>query len=154
MDEEFLICLYSEDSHRHAILHDDGLTGIIYLHAPSNDPAKTGEVEATCFAYNRVDPIDSKDVESYRPNPPPIVKAYASKDAVCRKPKSHKWKLKFSVDGSAVLLMKDGEPWAIASVDAPRGFSKAIESPGPWGSPWSNEVHNATEWDGRTRLCT
>jgi hypothetical protein len=154
MDEEFLISVYSEDSHRHAILADDGATGIIYLHAPSDDAANTGEVEATCFAYNRVDPIDPKDVQSYRPNPPPIAKGYASKDAVCRNPESHKWKLTFSADGAAVLLMRDGKPWAMVAAGFPHGHSKAIETLGPWGSPWSNEVYKATRWSGRAKRCT
>jgi hypothetical protein len=154
MDEEFLLCVYSADSHRHAILADDGVTGILYLHAQSDDSAKTGEVEATCFAYNRVDPIDTKDVKRYRAGPPPIAQGYASKDAVCRSPKYHKWKLEFSMDGTAVLLLRDRKPWAMVSLDAPRGYSKAIEAPGPWGSPWSNEVHKATEWGGRTKRCT
>jgi hypothetical protein len=154
MDDEFLVCAYSEDSHRHAILADDGVTGILYLHAPSDDAAKTGEVEATCFAYNRVEPIDIKEVQSYRPNPPPIAKGYASKDSVCRMPESHKWNLKFSLDGTAVLLIRDGKPWAMVSLDAPRGFSKAIKAPGPWGSPWSSEAHAAMKWGGRTKRCT
>ena len=131
MDEEFLVCGYSEHSHRHAILADDGVTGILYLHAPSDDPAKTGVVEATCFAFNRVDPIDTRDVPSYRPNPPPIARGFASKDAVCRIPVSHIWRVNFSVDGTAALLLKDGDPWAIVSLDTPRGFSKAIAAPGP-----------------------
>jgi hypothetical protein len=36
--------------------------GILYLHAPSADPRRTGEVEATCFAFNRVDPIELKEL--------------------------------------------------------------------------------------------
>jgi hypothetical protein len=154
MDDEFLVCVYSEESHRHAILADDGITGILYLHAPSDDAAQTGEVEATCFAYNRVDPIDAKDVQRYRPNPPPIAKGYASQDAVCPQPESHQWDLKFSTDGTAVVLIRDGQPWAMVSQGAPRGYSQAIEAPGPWGSPWSSEVHEATEWGGRTKPCT
>jgi len=151
MEDEFLVCAYSEDSHRHAMLADDGVTGILYLHAVSEDAAKTGEVEATCFAYNRVDPIDTTEIQRYRPKPPPIAKGYASKDAVCRTPKSHKWKLKFSTDGTAVLLTRDGKPWAMVSLVARRGFSKAIEATGPWGNPWSSKVHQATAWDGRSK---
>jgi hypothetical protein len=154
MDEELLLCVYSDDSHRHAILADDGVIGILSLHAPSDDAAKMGDVEATCFAYNRVEPIDTSEVQRYRPNPPPIAKGYASRDAVCRNPESHQWNLEFSPDGTAVLLMKDGKPWAMVSLDAPRGYSKAIEAPGPWGSPWSDELHAATEWRGRTKRCT
>ena len=154
MSEDLLVCVYSEDSRRHAVLADDGVTGIIYLHAPSDDAAKTGDVDASCFAYNRVDPIDPRDVKSYRPNPPPIAKGYASKEAVCRRPESHKWELTFSTDGTAVLLMKNGKPWAMVSLDARHGFSKAIEAPGPWGSPWSDVVHKATEWGGRIKRCS
>lgn len=113
LDDEFLVCEYSKNSHRHAMLVDDGITGILYLHAPSDDAEKTGEVEATCFAYNRVDPIDPKEVKRYRPGPPPIARGYASKDAVCRKPESHDWNLRFSSDGTSVLLIRDGKPWAM-----------------------------------------
>lgn len=154
MDDEILVCGYSDDSRRHAILADNGLTGIVYLHAPSDDGTRTGEVEATCFAYNRVEPIETKDVQRYRPDPPPIAKGYASKDAVCQTPELHEWGLKFSPGGTAVLLIRDGNPWALASLDEPRGLSKAIEVPGPWGKPWSSEVHKAREWDGRTSHCT
>jgi hypothetical protein len=62
MDDNFLVCAYSEDSHRHAVLADDGRTGILYLHAPSDDPETTGDVEVTCFAYNRIDPIEVNDL--------------------------------------------------------------------------------------------
>jgi hypothetical protein len=154
MDDDFLVCAYSEDSHRHAILADDGRTGILYLHAPSEDPERTGKVEATCFAYNRIDPIEVEYIHTYRPDPPPIAKGYASTTAVCLKPKAHTWHLIWSLDGSCVVLMRDKEPWGIASVDQRRGFSKAIQTQGPWGSPWSNEVYHATEWGGRTRRCT
>ena len=115
MDEEILLCVYSKDSRRHAMLADDGVTGILYLHAPSDDAEETGDVEATCFAYNRIEPIDNEDVDQYLPGPPPIAKDYASRNAVCRDPESHEWRLKFSADGAAVVLSRDGQPWAIAA---------------------------------------
>jgi hypothetical protein len=154
MDAEFLVCAYSEESHRHAILADDGRTGIVYLHAPSDDPEKTGKVEATCFAYNRVDAIEPAQAHTYRPSPPPIAKGYASTTAVCIRPKSRAWHLIWSSDGHSVVLMRDNEPWGIASVEERRGFSKAVQTQGPWGSPWSNEVYEATELLGRNRPCT
>lgn len=151
MGDEFLVCAYSEDSHRHAMLVDDGITGILYLHAPSDNAEKTGEIEATCFAYNRVDPIDTKDVQRYRPGPPPIARGYASNDAVCRTPASHDWNMKFSSDGTVVLLLRDGKPWAMVSLDEPRGFSKAIAKAGPWGNPWSIEIYKSIDWEARIR---
>lgn len=151
MDEDFLACSYSEESRRHAILADNGQTGILYLHAPSDDPETTGEVEATCFAYNRIDPIETKDVQRYRPNPPPIAKGYASKAAVCREPKTHTWHLIWSLSGDGVLLMRDDTAWAIASTDDRRGCSKAIQSAGPWGNPWSEKLCEGIKWKGRTK---
>jgi hypothetical protein len=136
------------------MLADDGVTGIVYLHAPSNDPGKTGEVQATCFAYNRIDPIEPSEVPNYLPGPPPIAKGYASNQAVCREPQAHTWELLFSTDGTAVLLTKDGEPWAMVSVEASRGFSNALQRQGPWGAPSANEVYLATNWTGRTKPCT
>src|SRR6516162_7041945 len=108
MDDNVLVCSSSEGGRRHAILADDGLTGILYLHAPTDNPDKTAEIEATCFAFNRIQPIETKDVQSYRPNPPPIAKGYASKNAVCPKPKSHEWVIVWSLDGQAAVLMRDG----------------------------------------------
>jgi hypothetical protein len=154
MNDDFLVCAHSEDSHRHAILADDGRTGILYLHAPSDDPEKTGKVEATCFAYNRIDPIDAKDVQTYRPDPPPIAKGYASTRAVCRRPQAHSWQLIWSLDGRSVVLLRDEDPWGIASIDQRRGFSKAVQTQGPWRSPWSNEIYEATKWGGRSKRCT
>ena len=148
MNDDFLVCEYSQHSHRHAMLVDDGITGILYLHAPSKDAEEPGDVDADCFAYNRVDPIDPKDIPHYRPGPPPIARGYASKQAVCRKPESYDWTLKFSSEGTAVLLVRDGEPWAMVSLTEPHGFSKAIEAPGPWGNPWSIEVYRSTDWQG------
>ncbi len=109
MAEDSLVWSYSPESRRHVMLVDDGLTGILYLHATSDDPEKIGRVEASCFAYNRIEPIDTTDVQSYRPNPPPIAKGYASKHAVCQSPKSHQWGLVWSSDGESVVLMRDGQ---------------------------------------------
>jgi hypothetical protein len=133
---------------------DDGLTGILYLHAPSDDPESVGKAEATCFVYNRIDPIESNDVQSYRPNPPPIARGYASKGAVCREPKCHTWRLVWSSEGEVVVLMRDGKAWGIVSLGDRRGFSRAIDARGPWGSPWSDEVYEATQWGGRARRRT
>lgn len=146
MDEDYLACSYSTESQCHAILDDNGLTGIVYLHEPSDDPKVTGEVIATCFAFNRIVPIELEDVQSYRPNPPPIAKGYASKVAVCRKPKSHRWDLIWSTDGESVVLQRDGIAWALVSIDNRRGLSKAIEVEGPWGRPWSDKVYESSEW--------
>ena len=148
MSEDFIACSYSEQSQRHAILAHDSRTGWVYLHAPSSDPESTGPVEATCFAYNRCELIDVKDVQSYRPGPPPIAKGYGFDAAVCPDPTDHQWRLVWSRDGEAVLLVRDEECWCLTSIAEPRGYSKAIRAEGPWGSPWSEDVYKGIEWSG------
>jgi hypothetical protein len=150
----FVVCSYSEDSHRDAILADDGRTGILYLHGPTDAPEHTGQVEASCFAFNRVEPIEPSDVRRYRPGPPPIAQGYASNVAVCRWPMADAWELLWSLDGEAVVLVRNGEPWAIASLAQRTGLSRAIETPGPWGHPWSVKAYEAITWTGRARPCT
>jgi hypothetical protein len=154
MADGILVVSYSEISHRHAMLSEDGPTSWLYLHAPSDDREIPGQVDATCFAYNRIDPIDVKDVKKYRPDPPPIAQGYASDRAVCRNSENHRWMIIWSMDGEAVVLMRDDETWGLVSLQAPRGFSKAIQIEGPWGNPWSNEVYEATQWGGQSTDCT
>jgi hypothetical protein len=148
MDEDILVCSYSESSQRHAMLADDGRTGWLYLHAPSADPNRTGPVDAVGFAYNRGDPIELKDVQRYRPGSPPIAKEFASENAMCGEPNAHTWRLAWSRDGQTVVLMRDEEAWCIITPDNPRGYSRAIRAAGPWGSPWSDDVYRRNEWSG------
>ena len=153
-ESNFLVCSYSEDRHRHAIRADDGRTGILYLHAPSDDPEQTGRVEATCFAFNRVDRIKPSDVTRYRPEPPPIAQGYASNVAVCRWPMADAWEMVWSLDGETVVLLRNSKPWAIVSLAQPKGLSRAVETSGPWGHPWSDEAYDAIALGGRARRCT
>lgn len=154
MAKRYLVCVYSVDSGRHAILADDGVIGVLYLHAPSTDPTKTGGVEGAGFAFNRKPPVGLGEVAGFQPGPPPIAKGSASPEAVCVEPMGHRWRLKFSADGSAVLLTRDAEPWVVVSLATPRGFSRAVAKPGPWGKPWSDDVYEETDWTGRTKRCT
>ncbi len=109
MTEDFAACSYCQHTQRHAILADDSLTGWVHLHAASSDPDGTGPVEATCFAYNRCELIEVKDVQSHRPGPPPIAKGYGFDAAVCPDPENHHWRLVWSRDGDIVLLLRDEE---------------------------------------------
>ncbi|MBM4067451.1 MAG: hypothetical protein FJ271_00695 [Planctomycetes bacterium] len=78
-EEAVLFAAYSNSSRRHAMLTDNGVVGVLYLHAPSDDPERTGDIEASCFVFNRVEPINLKDVKNFRPGPPPIATGYAAR---------------------------------------------------------------------------
>jgi hypothetical protein len=146
MEEVILVESYSSTSRRHAMVADDGCTGWLYLHAPSENPQQSGAVDATCFVFNRGEPIDVAEVSKYRPAPPPIATGYASKSARCAEPETHQWRLVWSIDGEAVLLMKDDELWCLITPGRPRGYSRAIQAEGPWGSAWSEAVFQGIEW--------
>jgi hypothetical protein len=147
MNDIFLACAYSTESHRHAILVDNGITGVLYLHWSSDDGDGTGSVEATSFVYNRIEPPDQGALARYQPHLPPIAKGFASDEAVCNAPESHRWSLAFSTNGMSVVAFRDGVPWSITSLKTRRGYSKAVSTQGPWGNPWSDEVFQSTEWE-------
>lgn len=147
MNDIFLAVAYSNESHRHAILVDNGITGVLYLHWASGDADGSGSVEATSFVYNRVDPPNQDSLNRFQPYLPPIAKGFASDQAVCSAPESHRWTLAFSTNGMAVVAFRDGVPWSITSLKARRGYSKAVSTLGPWGNPWSEEVFTSTQWE-------
>jgi hypothetical protein len=142
---------YNEATKRHAVLEDDGLTAWLYLHGPSDDPGRTAAVERACFVYSREAPIDARDVESYRPKPPPIAKDYATEAALTEEPAAHRWAIEWSTGGQAVLLRKDGQPWCLVEVNGAsrHGHCKGIKVEGPWGSPWDQQRFDGLRWGGQ-----
>jgi hypothetical protein len=154
MPHELWVESYSERSRRHAIFTDDGRTGWVYLQAPSDNPAISGIVQADAFAYSRVDPIDVQDVQSYRPSPPPIACGYASANSKCSDPHCYEWRFVWSEHGDAVVLLRNEDPWCIATPEQSRGYSKAVAIEGPWGSPWSEHVYAHRNWSaGKSISC-
>lgn len=134
-DGLFLVS-YCNNSKRHAILSDDGRVGVLYLHAPSADPNRTGQAVASAYAYNRISLIPLSEVQSYRPDAPPIADGYGSDQAVIQHPEQIEWEFLWSDAGDSVLLTRSGEPWCIASCSSKHGHTKAVRVEGPWGKPW------------------
>lgn len=141
-----LLFKYCPHSKRHIMLMDNGLTAVLYLHSTSPSEDQVRKVEATAFAFNRIEPIAKDEVERFRPYPPPIAADYASSDALCNNPEGSDWKIKISKSGNAVLLFRNEIPWTWTSIDVPWGMSKAVSTDGPWGKPWSEPVMNQEEW--------
>ncbi len=140
MEENLFITSYNEISKMHAVLSDEGEVAFLYLHAPSDNPSQTGELLATVIAYNRVEPIDIKDVQSYRPAPPPIAQGYGSEMAVIKIPNEIEWSFMWSDNGDSVLLYKNELPWCLVNECDKKGYSKAIKMSGPWGEPWDDKL--------------
>ena len=146
MDESWLAESYSLKSKRHAILTHDDKSAWLYLHSPSEDPNRSGEVASTVFAFNLIDPISVGSVQEYRDGPPPIPTSYATNNAVIRDPAEHEWGIVWSIDGECVLTTRDGKPWCFTSSEHGYGFCQAVSANGPWGNPWDNETFGAVQW--------
>jgi len=148
MPEELLITSYNDDTKRHAVLEDDGLSAWLYLHAPSDNPRRTGPVERACFVYNRKAAIDTGSVQEYRPKSPPIGKDYVAEVAVTEGPSRYRWVLEWSKGAEAVLLTRDGQPWCLVEVNgtSKRGHCKSIKAEGPWGCPWDQRKFDGLQW--------
>lgn len=147
MDASWLAESYSLISKRHAVLAHDNNSAWLYLHSPSEDPTRSGDVASTSFAFNLIVPISVASVKEYRDGPPPIPANYATKNAVIVEPAEHEWGIVWSIDGEYALATRDGKPWCFTSADHGYGFCQAILADGPWGNAWDNEAFNAVEWD-------
>ena len=129
--------LYISEQHassrRYAIFEDDGRCGWLYLTAP-NEPRPVADV----WVYNRLTPSDRAD-GSGRSRPPPILSKFATHDAVVGDPARSAWRFRWSADGGAVALGRDGTIVALVVAEHRRGHSLAISQACPWGSPLSAE---------------
>ena len=147
MDGFWLAESYSLKSKRHAVLTHDNKSAWLYLHSPSGDPTRSGDVASTAFAFNLIAPISVASVKEYRNGPPPIPANYATKNAIIVDPTEHQWGIVWSIDGECVLTTRDGKPWCFTSAGHGYGFCRAVSTDGPWGTPWDNEAFNAVQWD-------
>ncbi len=111
------------------IFEDDGTSAWLYLTAPD----QTKPV-ADAWVYNRVAPPDAVD-RSDRSRPPALAKRFAGEGAVVMEPQRHEWRFRWSADGEAVGLLRDGVVVAAILPGRKRGYSAGLAAECPWGSP-------------------
>jgi hypothetical protein len=135
-EENLFIDEQNLQSHRFAVLEDDGTSAWLYL-TERNSQKPIADV----WVYNRIPTPPTKDIQSYRGGPPPAASGYASDLALCLTPTSHEWTLLWSADGESVAVTKDGVPVACIVAGQERGCSRELLMDGPWGNTWSDELY-------------
>ena len=133
-EENLFIEMPSPSGTRTAILEDNGTCAWLVL-AESPD----GSILGDCFVYNRIPPVEDSEVRSYAPGPPPVSKSFASPLAMVAEPSAHTIQLCWQSAGDYVTVEIDGVSWARLYDGEPRGLSRALSRPGPYGSPWPED---------------
>lgn len=133
MSEEVFLQSQSQVSKRHAVLEDDGNTAFLYLTAPEIlKPVRDAIV------YCRVAPEEKVEWENAESGEPPSLhKAIASPEAVIENPNVEEFDLKWSLDGDAVAVLRNGQPLAFVAASDRIGYSKAVSISSPLVGAWS-----------------
>lgn len=122
-----------EVSKRFAVFEDDERVAYLYLTKPG-----TQQPEKDAIAYCRIKPIDRVEWEAIKQTggTPMLMKELASEAAVVEKPIEREFSFKWSRDGNAVALLRNGVPIAFASAAEKFGYSKAVAKASPLASAW------------------
>jgi hypothetical protein len=123
-------------SKRAAVLEDNEKVAYLYL-----IPAGKQAPDRATVAYSRVPPVPVVDWKKSNETgePPLIARDVASARAVIVFPKKREFSFRWSHDGHAVALLRNGEPIALASAAEPVGYSKAVAKPGKLAKPWDQK---------------
>ena len=125
---------YHPSSRRHAVFEDDGRSGWLYLTAPG----ETRPV-ADAWVYNRIAPPAAID-RSGRSRPPPAIASCVGPGAVVTDPAGSTWSFRWSSDGEAVALLRDGAAVAAILPGRKTGLSANLTAECPWGSPLTSDA--------------
>jgi hypothetical protein len=125
-------------SRRWAVFEDDGVSAWLYLTQP--DALRP---VADCWLYNRITPPSPGEIHRYRGRPPPASTEYAGPESVRSLPEAATISFKWSADGESVAVSIGEEPLGLIVQGQPRGLSKNLRAPGPWGQPWDEALYQS-----------
>ncbi|HEY3246121.1 MAG TPA: hypothetical protein VGM03_22485 [Phycisphaerae bacterium] len=138
MGERILIFERHPLSRRSAIFEESDNAAWLYL----TDPDDLRPIRDV-WVFNRIEAPERNELQRYASEPPPAAAGFAGPDALCRDAEQHAWSLRWSPDGAAVALLKDGAPAAFVSAKDERGVSVNLLRDGPWGHPWDAQAYAA-----------
>jgi hypothetical protein len=122
-----------EVSKRFAVFEDDERVAYLYLTKPG-----TQQPEKDAIAYSRIEPVDRVEWEAIKKTggTPMLMKELASEAAVVKMPIEQEFSFKWSRDGNAIALLRNGAPIAFASASEQFGYSKAVAKASPLANAW------------------
>jgi hypothetical protein len=134
--DRILICEQHPVSRRHAIFEETEHAAWLYLTA-ANDLRPIRDV----WVFNRIEAPDRDELRPYAGTAPPAARGFAGPGAICRDADQHVWSLRWSANGHAVALLRDGTPAAFVSANDERGTSRQVLRDGPWSRPWDEDEY-------------
>jgi len=113
----------------------------LYLTKPG-----TQQPERDAIAYMRISPVERADWERIQKTgeTPLLSKDLASAEAQITNPAAREFSFRWSRDGNAVALLRNGVPIAFASISDRYGYSKAVSKDSPMASAWNQAKYDAT----------
>jgi len=130
---EIIFELDSPTSERTARFEDDGVSAWLYI-------IGTREILNDCFVYNRIPPIDEREVRNYEGGPPSITKVFATTSAQFKNINKDDIELKWSKIRVAVVVEVRNKPIAFLVDFEAKGYSKSIVGCCPWGNNWDESI--------------
>jgi hypothetical protein len=140
MAQDIFLQSQNSISGRYAVLEDNGKVAFLYLTEPQiAKPARDAIV------YSRIPPASSVDWEQIKRTRemPPLYKDIASADAVISSPEESEFAFKWSGDGHAVAILRNGIPLAFITMKERLGFSRAVIKPTPLANPWDQNLYSS-----------
>lgn len=140
MAQGFFLESHNKISKRHAVFEDDERVAYLYL-----TKAGTQQPEKDAIAYSRIKPIDRVEWEAIKKTggTPLLLKELASETAVVEKPAEREFSFKWSHDGTAVALLRNGVPIAFASAAEKFGYSKAVAKDSLLANTWNQAKYES-----------
>lgn len=123
------------ESARAAILDDNGECGWLYL-----TNAGRSTIAADVWVYNRMAAPEPHEIQKWSGDrPPPASTNVVDGEARYHAPHGFRWAIEWHRGGDALVLLRNGEPWAALSAAQKRGISRHLIMASGWGEPWSAE---------------
>lgn len=140
MAGEIFIHSHHPVSNRFAIFEDNEKVAYLYLTRPG-----TQRPEKDAVAYSRQPLVPEINWKAIREtgDAPPLSQHGASPQAVIPDPREQEFSFKWSSDGKAVALLRNGMPIAFAAVSERFGYSKAVSKASPLAIPWDQKRYEA-----------
>ena len=140
MAKDIFISSHNAISNRYSVFEDNEKVAFLYLtDIGIQKPIKDA------IAYSRVPPVEKVDWEKIKEtgDVPPLEQAIASNVAVIPNPSEKEFSFKWSPDGNAVALIRNGKPIAFISVKEKYGYSKAVAKSSRLANAWDQKKYES-----------
>lgn len=138
MAKDIFISSHNAISNRYAVFEDNEKIAFLYLtESGSQKPIKDA------IAYSRIPPISKIDWEKIKQtgDTPLLEQSLASPEAVIANPLEKEFSFRWSADGHAVALIRNGKPIAFAIASERFGYSKAVSRSSNLANVWDQNKY-------------